>query len=365
MRSWRLLLTFVLVGACGGGSSSDTETADAAASPREDAAACDGCLDHEGECVAGTAHEACGHSGESCHACAAAEECAEGVCETPPACGPANCTGCCDGDSCLSGSSAGACGAGGLACAICDTGFGETCADHHCVSACGPDTCSGCCDGDICRSGQDDGACGSNGESCSDCGSDTCSWGECVSSSCADSCAGCCSGPTCLGGEADDACGVSGSACLDCGNNRICASGACVVDPNSRWDVVVVSGEVNENNTDYEPWDSFGGLPDPYVCLIASDSPDVVQDQSGTDDDTLLPYWNDVVLSDVPARMLQNYFYIHVYDDDIGATDDYMGQCAPEITDASFSDTLLTLVCPRDTAEGEAGFTVRYRIRPH
>ena len=354
MRLWLFLV--VLTVACGGGGG-NTDTADAGS--------CDGCIDNSGTCVSGAAHDFCGHSGNSCSACSATEMCGEGVCETPPNCGPDSCSGCCDGDSCLGGDANAACGSGGLACEACPAELGATCVANDCEIQCGPDTCGGCCDGNICRDGDADGACGGYGDACNDCGADSCSMGECVSAACADSCAGCCSGSTCLGGDATTTCGSGGDACLDCGSNRLCESGGCVVDPTSRWDVIVVSGEVHENNTEDEPWDSFGGLPDPLVWLTAQDQPDLMQEHSSTYNDSLQPYWNDVVLADVPARLLQNYFYIQVYDDDVGNTDDYMGHCVPTITDASFSDTLLTLECPRNTSEGVAGFTVRYRIRPH
>jgi hypothetical protein len=300
--------------ACNGGNGGDDSPGDSDAGGGPDQ--CEGCIDSSGNCVAGSSVSACGSGGASCSACGANEICPAGECVAPPACGPDNCPGCCAGDGTCQGTTDSACGTGGGACEACPVGS-------------------------------------------------SCSLGACVAESCAAGCDGCCSGATCLGGDSDSACGVDGDACIDCGSARNCEQGLCTVDPATRWDVVAVSGTVPEQDTNNAAWDLFGGLPDPLVSMRATDSPDTVTGDSGIVDNTLLPLWNDVVLSDVPARLLLDTFVMTVFDDDVVDADDQIGTCAVALSDDDFSDTLRQVDCPRNVGSGQAGFTVRFRIRPH
>ncbi len=115
-----------------------------------------------------------------------------GSCTALAACSPNDCTGCCAGDVCLFGDEDDACGTGGKGCAAC-TGS-QTCTfdttgeygakgQYVCAttSPCGPATCSGCCDGLVCAEGAQDVACGTGGAACADCQSagQTCAQGVC------------------------------------------------------------------------------------------------------------------------------------------------------------------------------------------
>jgi hypothetical protein len=269
-----------------------------------------------------------------------------------------SCAGCIDenGD-CVAGATDTACGSGGLACDDC-VAQGASCVGQVCELPCGPDTCSGCCDGTTCVMGTSDTACGGGGQRCQSCAGDICSFGECVSASCSTTCGGCCSGDTCLGGDSSAACGMAGGACLDCGPSRLCDGGGCVVAPTSRWQVVVLSGTVPQFNDDGDPWDPFGGLPDPYVRVTAGGilEPEISGDTDSVSN-TLTPYWNDIAVEDVPARSLFDYFNLAVFDADVGF-DDLIGTCSfPLANDSSWFDgSTIVVSC------GAA--TVRFRIRP-
>lgn len=366
------MLGLMIVGAMGcDGGGEDPPGTDAGPPTGMDAgqASCGGCLDATGACVDGDVAEACGAGGASCAVCDGGEMCVDGLCEAPPSCSPATCAGCCDGDTCLDGDTNAACGSGGFLCQACAPG--ESCRDGFCELPC-DESCAGCCDATgACQGGTDASACGSAGASCEACGAgESCSLGACVPDSCASTCGGCCSGDTCLGGESSTACGLDGLACVDCGPNRVCDGGACAVSDTSRWDVIVVSGVVPERNAAGRPWDSFGGLPDPRVDAWAasSDSADpAATGSSMTDRDDTTPYWNDIVLSDVAARQLR-YLRFTILDDDL-AGDDVISVCRLRPTDADFSDTRLTLTCPREMAMGSQPATVAaalvVRIRPH
>ncbi len=328
---------------------------------------CEGCVS-DGECVEGDADDACGGGGEQCTACSEGEVCADGECEAPPGCNPDNCDGCCDGDTCVDdANSNAACGSGGNACQMCE---GDAqCTDGRCVSPCGPETCEGCCNASgVCVSGNDDQVCGAGGSTCVMCEpGTTCSGGQCIGTSCATDCDGCCSGPTCLGGDSSSACGLDGMACVDCGPQRICEEGGCVVDPDSRWDVVVVNAEISEKNADDGTWDQFGGLPDPYPTATAGADDMITGNDVDPVDNTLSPSFTEPVLTRVRAEDLKAGLKLFIWDSDLDF-DDLVTGCPVDVTDTErlFSGMVLELECPAsqidetNTTEG----TIRFRVEP-
>jgi hypothetical protein len=172
-------------------------------------------------CVVATTPAACGRNGEVCKGCGVNEACTAGVCTPAPNCGPANCAGCCIGnDVCAVGNQNTACGAAGIQCINC-AGQGRVCQGGTCqVPACGPANCAGCCAGNTCVIGTQDNACGGNGAQCNDCtpGNQVCQGrvcrDRCGPANCA---AGCCTaGNACTLGFANGACGSGGGACVNC-----------------------------------------------------------------------------------------------------------------------------------------------------
>ncbi len=316
---------------------------------------CAGCCDGNGECVAGDSELRCGEGGGSCITCGGALRCEAGACaSTPPSCSPDTCNGCCDGDVCESGVSPTACGGSGFLCEVCGTT--ETCEGGFCVERCGPSNCGGCCDvNGSCVDGSADYACGLGGLDCAPCGVDeACSLGECIDASCQSTCNGCCSGDVCLGGTQDQACGISGDACTSCGPGRSCTGNACLVDPASRWDVLLVSADVNLLDANGDPWDAWGGLPDPFVSFTAggANEPETTMD-SAVQDNTISPLWDTVVLSDVSAAVLLDRFCYQVYDADIDSDDVITSLCFL-LNDWDFDGSLMTVV---DTQS-----TIRFRL---
>ena len=60
----------------------------------------------------------------------------------------------------------------------------------------------------------------------------------------------------------------NGNDCTTCSSGFKCgSSGSCELDPSGFWIVTVTDGWVYEKQPDGTSWDSFGGLPDPFVCL--------------------------------------------------------------------------------------------------
>ena len=179
---------------------------------------------------------------------------------------------------------------------------------------------------------------------------------------CAATCDGCCDGDSCLTGTSPTACGSAGGACAVCDPGFVCELGGCTVDRTSRWDVLVDSGDVFEDNTGGGTWDIAGGLPDPYVDLVTTDDIEELTGSSSAQGDTLAPNWNQVVLSDVPAGALVDHgVTTTVLDDDLDASDS-MGTCLVSLSDSDFTGDALTRICPFDEGAGARGWTLRIRL---
>lgn len=202
---------------------------------------CKGCCVGS-QCVGGTDNKACGSGGAACKNCDTtgqtcdAKSDAGAVCVGTPSCSPANCGGCCLGTQCLIGADNTACGKGGAACQNC-TGAGQICGplgtpnERTCQAqpACGPANCAGCCAGNTCVNPPTAAACGQAGAACKACAAnETCQAGACrPTTTCADTCAGCCQGNTCFGGFLDNRCGSGGAACQNCtGGGNTCNTAA-------------------------------------------------------------------------------------------------------------------------------------------
>ncbi len=241
----------------------------------------------------------------------------------PPRCNPDNCRGCCDGDACVEGVDVSACGVGGGQCSACPDG--STCDAGVCDLPC-EDTCEGCCEGETCIEfdAQLANTCGLGGAVCVACGVDfDCVEGACISPSCAQECDGCCSGAMCLEGNTSDACGAAGASCRACDQNSTCEAEGCVPDPMAPWDVSVIDGVIALTDPDGDPWDSFNGLPDPYVILEVVGA----SGETALEQDTIFPAWNAVVLEAVSTTQLQGGLTIEVWDSDLGL-DTLLGSCS-------------------------------------
>jgi hypothetical protein len=205
---------------------------------------CGGCCNAAGQCVAGNDTTACGRGGERCAACGIAQVCIpEGQpnarsCQTPPACGPTNCTGCCVGNQCVAANATTPqrCGLNGQQCQACPAGQVCNQPTGTCVPApeCSPASCPlGCCLGDICAFGQQNTACGTGGDACVNCQNlgRVCEANSCQPPSCnPDNCrTGCCDGNQCVNGTGDDACGaIGGGQCQDCAAaGEVCVNRQC------------------------------------------------------------------------------------------------------------------------------------------
>jgi hypothetical protein len=327
---------------------------------------CGGCLQDtsmgDSVCLPGDLDNACGAGGSGCVDCGTGRACAEGVCEDIPSCDPGNCSGCCVADTCETGEADTACGSAGLQCQDC--GDDAECMGGQCVVPCNEDSCVGCCNpqGD-CVTGMEVSACGSGGQSCAACGGgQECADGACLDRSCAQTCGGCCSGTTCLGGDSVSACGDSGTVCADCGQGRLCDMGVCRVDPDSRWDLRLRWATLSSTNSSGDSWDFFGGLPDPWVRFSTSYLSTDWNADSTTQDDTTLPWWQEVLIQDVKAAALLSYFEVEVWDSDAFGSEKMSG-CYGSFREDYFSGSNFSITC---LASGALrGATIYFSLARH
>ncbi len=120
------------------------------------------------------------------------------------------------------------------------------------------------------------------------------------------------------------------------------------------WDITALDGTVALTDPDGDAWDSFNGLPEPYVAM------EVVGSSGETEaiDDTVFPVWNEVVLVGVNSVQLEGGLEVSVYDSDL-ALDDLIGTC---VVDEISYNAEVTWTC--STEEDYELWTVTATITP-
>jgi len=297
--------------------------------PSDSGEGCLGCINAAGICEAGEFDDSCGRGGSPCMVCEGAAQCAEGLCEAPPECGPDNCNGCCDGDDCIATPTDAQCGADGSECTECDSE--ATCTAGACELPC-EDTCFGCCT----QSGeciddeeQDASVCGFLGFDCEAClGDQNCDFGVCSSPGCIETCDGCCIGDTCYDGFDDTECGFE-ETCEVCSDGQSCDGVDCAPNPNVQWQVVLLDGEIVAMQPGGGTWDAFNGAPDPYLDIAELDF------ESMFVDNTLDPVWNATVTSAILTPDLQAPLTFRMRDSDV-LVDQLVGTCTVNLPDEAF-----------------------------
>lgn len=121
-----------------------------------------------------------------------------------------------------------------------------------------------------------------------------------------------CAEPECT---TDDTCVAENGWGWECNDENICA-----LDPDARFDVVLVSAVIPAARVGDDNWDEE--TPDPYVWFRHG-SASGERMQSSTIDNMLNPTWNEVVLLGARAGDLRSYLELHVVDEDSPWTDDF------------------------------------------
>jgi hypothetical protein len=319
---------------------SDTNPSDPTIDPSDTDSDCMGCLNAAGICESGEFDDACGRGGSPCLECEAPAVCAEGVCESPPECGPDNCNGCCLGDDCVQTPSNASCGAGGDECTTCEGA--ATCVGGVCELPC-EETCFGCCNaqGECVEDGDsNDDACGLFGDDCEPCvGDQFCDFGVCSSPGCLETCNGCCVGDTCYDGFDNSQCGFE-ETCEVCVDGQTCDGLDCVLSQTAQWSVVLLDGEIVNMQPGGGTWDAFGGAPDPYLDIAE------LEFESNFVDNTTDPVWFETITTAILTPDLQAPLTFRMRDSDV-LVDQLIGTCTVELPDEAFGG-LHEVVCNVD-----------------
>jgi len=114
---------------------------------------------------------------------------------------------------------------------------------------------------------------------------------------------GCCAQGQCITQRTKSACGTGGVACKACGGCQTCGpSGACAVDPASRWTIVCSSAQLTTNppsggnNWDPGNGEIGGHNPDPFCQFeTTADVVDTGAETTTTVTDSFTATWNETV----------------------------------------------------------------------
>ena len=127
----------------------------------------------------------------------------------------------------------------------------------------------------------------------------------------------------------------------------------------ARYDLLLYSATIPTTNKSNSAWDAFNGLPDAFAKMVSVEGASRHEGQTAILNDTRVPNWNQVVLSNVAVSELKSSLRIDVFDSDLNF-DDTIGGCTVPLTDASFDGTLRTGTCAASTTG--VAFTFTYRL---
>lgn len=153
-------------------------------------------------------------------------------------------------------------------------------------------------------------------------------------------CAPDCEARTC----GSDGCGGS---CGTCKAWQVCPGTACILDTESRWDLVADHGSVSVRTSAGERWDGVADpSPDPFVC-VSFDGP---RQCTVPAENNFAPMWMTKLYSKVPARTLQTGIFVQYFDED-GATDDVVCYGDIVVHSADFNAGFFDATCDGNSSD--------------
>ena len=266
-------------------------------------AASEQCVGGKCECLPNCVQKVCGADGcgGTCGSCSGNEECQSGDCVCKPSCSGKEC----GNDGC--GGSCGVC-SGGQECSSGTCVSGYTCDEYFgCADACGDD--QACID-----------ACWAETDNTAT--AQAALFVDCYYEYCADEeenpAYALCMEENCIF-EYLNCFGVECAEHTDCTNEApFCYMGVCSVAYGRTYYVTFYSAEITQTDPNTgAAWDSFGGMPDPYVAFKFGST----SGSTGTVEDSLSPTWNEYV---VTPLLEQQEVSVTVYDEDWD-DDDWIG----------------------------------------
>lgn len=124
--------------------------------------------------------------------------------------------------------------------------------------------------------------------------------------------------------------GGGGGGGLPCGGacapGFTCSANICSLDPSRLWLFTLTTGTVTEKHPDGDSWDTFGGLPDPQVCLTINGD----RRCSSVKQDTLMPSWYETFPAQTATGLLGG-IKVEYVDSDVSANDPICGTAVVEV----------------------------------
>ena len=149
-----------------------------------------------------------------------------------------------------------------------------------------------------------------------------------------------------------------------CEAGFLCTTGACTVDPASRWNVVLESVTVATTRYDGAQWDLVGITPDPYVEVIVGNSASAPVGTTGSGVDAYtVTFDGGATATDLRASEIMSFIGFRVSDDDSppSATDDFVGYCGGPPAAEVFASPQ-TFECRVDPSAMNSGFTLLWHL---
>jgi hypothetical protein len=157
---------------------------------------------------------------------------------------------------------------------------------------------------------------------------------------------GCCAGGRCVTNLSTTQCGWAGAACAPCGPCQRCSTtGACGVDPSSRWLVLALSAELTMMAPGGGPWDPGGtptsSKPDPFCefemppgdLTNAGVTSTIVDSFTATWDQTISPVGQAIQASDLMSTNA-NRWLLWVGDDEFNGSGTVACQVHPPMQES-------------------------------
>lgn len=143
----------------------------------------------------------------------------------------------------------------------------------------------------------------------------------------------------------------------NCTGENVCVNGACVSAFGRNYRICVGSGVFGERDAMGDPWDSVGGLPDPFVKVTING----MEVRSTTaKQDTTMPVWNECVSAIIAAG---TSFAITAFDEDVASNDEMFGCTNNPLTAATIR--LRTLMCSSGAASAAGtGSSFTFTLEP-
>ena len=134
--------------------------------------------------------------------------------------------------------------------------------------------------------------------------------------------------------------GNAGNCVTGCQRGYRCSAATCSLDPAGLWKITVTSGRIATTDPTGSSWDTFGGAPDPLVCLTIAGQ----RSCTAAIQDSFTPLWNEEFPLATATALLSGVT-VEIIDSDIASNDDICRPTLTAISEATFLAGSLEVGC--------------------